>query len=158
MKKLIFTLIAISFSIAVNSQNLNKVYTVTYDTTQNMLWDPSLTLLQAKEKGVIEYPNYGVGHNVWIYDLKNKTATVKLTWTKEDGTKGFYSEKFYIHKINKTDNILNIDIGNLTTTGWNVIIAELQDEPGYTEITRNVNLENGKAKGGCSKHIKLSIK
>ena len=39
---------------------------------QNINWPANLSLTEAKEYNLLEYPSYGIGTDIYIFDLKNK--------------------------------------------------------------------------------------
>jgi hypothetical protein len=78
MKNLVTFLMLMFLTLSSFSQNNTpKKITVDLKVGQNMEWPSTMTLLTAKENNLIEYPNYVVGNNTFIFDIVNKKCFKK---------------------------------------------------------------------------------
>lgn len=94
MKNLFLSLVLVMVGLVANSQ----VITVNVHESQKFIHSSSISTVNAMKLDVIEYPYYTVGENTLIFDLKNKTLTIKNLTGVSTGQ---------IVEINKSENILD---------------------------------------------------
>jgi hypothetical protein len=118
MKNLFLSLVLVMVGLVVNSQ----VITVTVTTDQKFNHSSNISTIQAMELGVIEYPYYTIGYNVFVFNLNKRTMSINGGKT------------FIISEINKNENVLDCIVLNNglpvlfvmgeTTNGENQFLTE----------------------------------
>jgi len=72
MKNLFLSLVLVMVGLVANSQ----VVTVTITKFQNFNHSSSIPTFDAMDSDLIEYPNYGIGKNVYTFDFNKRTVNL----------------------------------------------------------------------------------
>jgi hypothetical protein len=72
MKNLFLSLVLVMVGLVANSQ----VVTVTITKFQNFNHSSSIPTFEAMKSDLIEYPNYGIGKNVYTFDFNKRTVNL----------------------------------------------------------------------------------
>ena len=94
MKNLFLSLVLVMVGLVSNSQ----VITVTFTKCQNFTHPSNISLVEAMNSNLIEYPYYTVGEHVFTFDFNTKVLTIK----NSDGL-FFYT----IDNFKKNNNVID---------------------------------------------------
>jgi hypothetical protein len=149
MNKLVLIALGLVLSFNLFSQKL-KTLKVSFEKIQDVNWPLNMSLPEAEEKNLVEYPTYGVGHNELNFDLVNNEFTISYN----DVTIKFKIFKYQKNQFGHSIQIL--DETGLPSTKY--LITEKLDSSKILVVQYKVYENQEKNIGYFSNDIKLEEK